>query len=514
MKGKEAALRIGQAAAQLKVSNHHLRQLCKCGLVEADQSPAGQWRIPLSEIQRLQSVGVPPPPTFIEEGGSHLGAAPSAEGLPETHVAAAASGPTHLPAPPSPAVIMAQEDAEIEEAAVRKEEAAVRRKESTVRKLHLEFEEQQAQDQLNARKNREHTQTEANRAAARQSEEQTQHAEWVEQWAEQALRGLPRNIAGALRLELHNAVSTRLANLPRIQSNTLTQQLIDAETDRVLRPWKRQLVVDRAVESVCERLPFDLRYSHEYRARKSQAAQIARKAIEQLGDVPQWQMEATGSAAVMPIVIEFEHQQRCAKLAATLPFDLTGLTSSEQTEAREQILDRLSHIPVNTPQRKLEQVRDEALLPFRQLLAKRQHEHRIEYILRLAPYRLPSRMSSADQKEALEEVRRAVAKLPIGASQHDMEVAKDRVVNRIRQEQEQEKRFAALVDCGIREVYPYVQRLVRRGLVELEDRETAFSIAADLKDVVRETLDELDGIETEEEVKKLVHDVVSEELDI
>ena len=40
VKIKDAALRIGQAATQLEISPHHLRQLCKCGLVEAELSTA------------------------------------------------------------------------------------------------------------------------------------------------------------------------------------------------------------------------------------------------------------------------------------------------------------------------------------------------------------------------------------------------------------------------------------------------------------------------------------------
>ena len=44
MKSKEPALRIGQAAAQLGITPHHLRELCKAGLMEAEQSPGGQWR--------------------------------------------------------------------------------------------------------------------------------------------------------------------------------------------------------------------------------------------------------------------------------------------------------------------------------------------------------------------------------------------------------------------------------------------------------------------------------------
>ena len=65
MKSKEPALRIGQAAAQLGITPHHLRELCKAGLMEAEQSPGGQWRVPLSIVQRYQNEEIPAIPTFI-----------------------------------------------------------------------------------------------------------------------------------------------------------------------------------------------------------------------------------------------------------------------------------------------------------------------------------------------------------------------------------------------------------------------------------------------------------------
>jgi hypothetical protein len=228
VKAREAALRIGQTAAQLGISPHHLRQLCKCGLVEAELSTGGQWRVPMSEIRRLQSEGVPAAPTFIEDDPEPPASAP----LPPAN---------RLLASPSPEMVYAVED---------------------------------------------------------------------------------------------------------------------AEKATVLAPWERQQAIHKVVESVCGELPYELRSYEQNRVRKNQAAQGARAAIEQLGDVPEWQMKLAGTAAMEPIVAEFEHEQRCAKLASTLP---PGLTSDEQADARDKIQDVLSQFPVSTTQRKLEQAREEAL---------------------------------------------------------------------------------------------------------------------------------------------------------
>jgi len=507
MKGKEAALRIGQAATQLGISPHHLRRLCECGQVEAEQSPGGQWRVPLPEIQRLQNEGAPPIPTFIEEESETEEEADSAAEL-DSHAPAA----VHSLAPQSPAVIEAFEEAEIEEAAVRREAATVRRKESTVRRLHLELEEQEAQDQLNARQVRESALAKLRAAEARQLEEVQQHRVWVEQWADNALLWLSSDVPGSVRIGLHDAIVRRLADVPRTQSRSLTQKLIDAETSRVLAPWKLQQAIDQAVESVCARLPYEIRYYQQHIGRKSQAAQAARKTIEQLGDVPKWQMEAAGTVAVKPFVAEFEHEQRCTKLSSTLP---SGLTRDEQDEAREKILEALAPFPINTSQRGLEQAQKEALAPFRQVLAKREHLQLIENVLRWVSYELPSGMSSSDQKEAVEEIRAAVAKLPVGTSQREVEAAKDRAVDKIQKEHDEHQRIKAIIERGLREIQPYVQRLVERRRLELELMETTFSVARILEEPVRQELEaELDGSETDEDVRKLVHEIVRDEFEM
>src|ERR1019366_4856137 len=417
MKSKEAALRIGQAAAQLGITPHHLRELCKAGLMEAEKSAGGQWRLPLSVIQRYQNdEEIPAIPTFIEDDD-------------QPHSPATPKAGNRLLAEPSPEMIEAVEDAEIEEAAARKEEAAVRKKEHTVRRLRLEFEEQQAQDQLAARAQEEGARLAAEQGAARECEEIARHWAWVEEWAERALRRVSRDVPGPLRLALHKAVVIRLTDLPRTQSHTLTQRLIDAEIDRALAPWTHQRTIDAAVEAVCSQVPYELRCSPQSATWKNRVMQAARKEIESLGNVPRWHMEAAGTAAAKPIVAEFEHVQLCAKLARALP---AGLTAEEQAEARERIQEALSRLPMDTSPLRLAQARDVELLPFHQVLKKREHDRLCENALRWASYKLPSGLSSSDSKNGLDEMRIAVTKLPVGTPEREIEAARDRVADRIK----------------------------------------------------------------------------------
>src|ERR1017187_7536945 len=81
--------------------------------------------------------------------------------------------------------------------------------------------------------------------------------------AHRALRRISRDVPGPLRLALHKAVVIRLTDLPRTQSHTLTQRLIDAEIDRALAPWTHQRTIDAAVEAVCSQVPYELRQRHQ-----------------------------------------------------------------------------------------------------------------------------------------------------------------------------------------------------------------------------------------------------------
>ena len=170
---------------------------------------------------------------------------------------------------------------------------------------------------------------------------------------------------------------------------------------------------------------------------------------------------------------------------------------------------------MGTSERKLEQARQEALGPFCQVLAKREHERHCEDVLQRNWLHLPFGMSSSDKADAGVEIQSAIAKLPVGASRSEIEAARDRVVSRVKREQEEQERIDALVNGGLREIHPYVQTLVEKDRLQLEDGETTYSLAEDLKEAVRELLeDELDGRESQEALKKLVHELVREELGI
>jgi hypothetical protein len=145
---------------------------------------------------------------------------------------------------------------------------------------------------------------------------------------ERALGALPADVPGDLKLDRHQALVNRLNNAPLTQPNSITERLIDAETEKILAPWRHQRVIDKAVETTCMRLPYDLRYSECYVVLQNQAAESARKAIEKIGAVPSWQLEAAGAAAVAPMIATFEQEQSCAKIVAGFFFSDSRPTST------------------------------------------------------------------------------------------------------------------------------------------------------------------------------------------
>jgi hypothetical protein len=357
MSNKEAALRIGQAAAQLGVTPHHLRQLCKCGLVEAEQSPGGQWRIPMSEIERLASEGVPAAPSFMEEQQPEL-AAP------------APSSRSNRLAPPSPAVIGAVEDAEIEE-------AAVRRKESTVHKLRLELEEQEVQDQLEARERRQAALDAAERQKSATAQAEQLRRKWLDEWTQYALRSLPSGAHRETELEVHAAVQDALASLQPNQPNYIIQRLVDAAVGKALRPWRRQQDIKRAIESGMNRLAWDVRFNSEFAPLKKRAWEAAVAAVTGIrAEADYGEMETAAIQAIQPMIREHDHLKACR--TALLGIYVPGATWQEQEEAKEAVQNALAQLPIGATQKQLDSAKKATLAAFEAAVENRKKAAALE----------------------------------------------------------------------------------------------------------------------------------------
>jgi excisionase family DNA binding protein len=223
MKSMEPALRIGQAAAQLGVSPHHLRQLCKCGLIEAEQSAGGQWRVPLGEVERLAREGVPEAPTFIEE----------ADEVPRPTNAARA--PDDLYADPSPDVIEAREEVNI-----RRSRLEARRLDKEIEETEDFFRERQRRqaDEEAARQQAAQAARERQRQADEAARAERRRQEQIRRWEQYALNSLPYGHAQEADLAVRKAVQELLPSLDFDQAQYITKRLIDAAVEQAYRPWR------------------------------------------------------------------------------------------------------------------------------------------------------------------------------------------------------------------------------------------------------------------------------------
>ena len=89
----------GQVARQLGITLATVRLLCENSVIAAETTPGGQWRVPASEVKRLERDGLPPIPRPL----------PTESAPPEMHEMAHHDGPSESPPKPSADVVSAED---------------------------------------------------------------------------------------------------------------------------------------------------------------------------------------------------------------------------------------------------------------------------------------------------------------------------------------------------------------------------------------------------------------------
>jgi hypothetical protein len=190
--------------------------------VEAEQTAGGQWRIPLSEVERLAREGVPEAPTFIEEA-------------PEVPARTPARLREDVYADPSPDVIEARE-----EVSIRQSRLEARRLDKEIeetedffreRERRQSAEEAAQQEAAQAAKDRQRQAAEAARAERRRQEQ-------IRRWEQYALNSLPYGHPQEADLAVRKTVQELLPTLDFDQAQYITQRLVDAAVEQTYRPWR------------------------------------------------------------------------------------------------------------------------------------------------------------------------------------------------------------------------------------------------------------------------------------
>jgi hypothetical protein len=287
------------------VTAHHLRALCKCGLIEAEQSAGGQWRIPLTEIERLEREGVPAAPTFIQEASE----------LPVR--AAPARVRQDLYADPSPEVIGAREKVNI-----RQSQLEARRLDKEIEETEDFFRDRERREAALKAAQQEATEAAQNqqRQAAEAAQAERRRQEQIRQWEQYALSSLPWGHPQEAELAVHKAAQELLPTLDLDQAQYITQRLVGAAVEQAYRPWRLQKAAEDAKVAhlrTCQTALLFIYVSGATSAEQEEAKGAVRKALFALPiGATQKQIDNAKQAALAPLEAAVAKRKEAAALQA------------------------------------------------------------------------------------------------------------------------------------------------------------------------------------------------------
>jgi excisionase family DNA binding protein len=473
----------GQAARELRITQAKVRALCESEAIDSICTNGGQYRISKDEIERLKHEGLPAIPRPLPEAVHTRVASPARSNR----------GEGALLAEPSKVVIDSAEE--------------VVRLENEVKAIGLRREKEEGLDWFRDREARQEAQEaeseEAERLWQNQAAVKRQRTQWEAAWVEYALQSVPWGVPQPYQLDVHQAVKETLAHLEPMNPATITRPVIDAAVARALAPLCKQKRIAETIEEVCRGL-FDSGCKTRMRA-------AAASAIAQLRDAASAdEMLMAAQNAVAPLVRQYEHARVCEEVVQKVWMELPGGVTGEWEEGKDAVREALADLPLSASRRELEKARTTALAPIRAAIAARQEKVTRTELLRKVDFRFYSWPDKL-RKRAEADISEAINKLPATSSHSELERTREQVIVKFQAIHERRERKSRLIDSGVRQIRPYVDKLA----VDYEFDADAYTIARDLEEPIRETLaEELRGDETDEQVATLVRRSVREELDI
>ncbi len=381
------AYRSGQAAKLLGVSAHALRRLAEAGLVDAEYT-GSQWRFPAEEIQRLQREGLPPLPA-IEEDGLRSGRSPQSRNKPEIE---------GLLAPPSEDLIADVEDLERQKLELKK--LGVRRQIEQemdfFRGRDQEEEDRQDQRQLRLQEQRHRQQREQ-----AQVRDQQRRQQWQSQWTEYALRSLPYDAPEEMKLQVHKQVIETLAGLSLTESRRVIEQLVEAATEKALKPWRRQQEIRKVIDDA---LPYEIKYSDD----KPRAVRAAAEAISKLrSEATREELQLAAKEAMLPFIVKQDHEKQCEEIIRSVSSCLRGGDTAQDREVgRDVVRAEIEKLPVGCGIEMMEQIRDQLLPHLQRIIDQRAEEAAAQRKKQEAEAQRKREAEEAKLRKQQEEARR------------------------------------------------------------------------------------------------------------
>ena len=481
--------RSGTTAKQLGISSYQLRRLCEAGLIDAEITSGGQWRIPATEVDRLKREGIPPMPQTLpedeENGSAH-----------RAHHRQAAE-PQDLHPQTSPEVTATSE--------------AVTITENLLRKRKVEREAEETEDWFRERAQRQQAVLAEERQRAAEAAARRDRQHWENKWIIRGLESLPREAPPEIKLEVKGCVGEALATLRPDQPEYLTKNLVDAAVEKALAPWRRRQQIERIIQDAVAKLPYGARSGPKPTKWQLRALESAHGAVRQLSiDASLVEVEVAATNAVALIIREFEHFERCENVVDSVGRQLSG-DARDREEASEAVTKALAAVARGTSKREMEEIRDRVLQPFKEQIAHRKDQGVRRQAIDWATRNVPWGMDEQLKQQALKAVQTEVGKLPAHTSFDELSKVGDAALEPFLRTHKRKENKKRTIDDALCTIYPYLQELSK----EWEFETTIWALAEELKKPIRRRLEiELTGGESIEQVRKRVRSLVRKELNI
>jgi len=327
--------------------------MCENGVVAAETTPGGQWRVPAHEVERLKRDGLPPIPRPM----------PTEDDPPESNGKPARPNHSELAVRPSMEVASAQDLVAFMKATLEK-----RRIERDLEAEEDWFRERQRQQEAAAAVERERT--EAMRGEQRRRQ-------WMQEWIKYALDSVPFSARREVEIEVYSEVDAVLSNLETWQPEAIVRPLVDAAVRHALRPWQRNQDIQSAIDAAVCKLPWDVKNRPEHASSKMRAIDALAEAVRGLREqASREEMETATLLAVQPIIREYDHGQECERLVRRIY--LFDATTEEEETAKDAARKALAELPINASRKELEKAEEGALAELKAVVAWRKEAARQE----------------------------------------------------------------------------------------------------------------------------------------
>lgn len=348
----QASYSTSSAASELQVSQHIMRRLIEAGLVDADRTEGGRWRIPRSEIHRLKEEGIPQLPAPV----------PNPDPLP------ARSNPVVVSQPPQPA------SPAVKEAVDRLE---IRRTELELENVEDAFRERQRR-QAETEAEQRRRQLEASEAAARK--------EWEERTLLHALRRIPADCGPTLKLKAEQQLRAALQPYSHHTTPELVEEVTAAAVEAALTPYRQEQKVQQIISEALAELPAAARGLRE--RSPSEVRFLQRFAARAEALPPHADLAALRAIALREarqVAALFEHEQRKETALAELQhwnlrlFAAAAVpTPDEYQQAKQEAREALAAAQVGESLAEMSERVSEALEPLEHAIRRRARSERKE----------------------------------------------------------------------------------------------------------------------------------------